>query len=410
MSTALSNRHKHETAPYTVCITITSLEPKPALIATPKLLHQRVWVSAPNFVTPPPASPRSSPSLVHDRVPTASAHVCESPVLLPTHTDMTELFPPLPATATLAFSKSRRLIMRSWFLLTGLALVSFPCLTFTMYQQTRLMSAKPIVMPTIYILSHRRSGTHLTMDLLSIILPPPMRIVKTNHVYLTNSTAKQDVEEGINCRCLNFLRRTGKIVHAHRDVRDVVISSFYYYHSFKAGFIKHLNKTQYLNNEDGVRDMIIGKWVNTTVPFFVQPDIFHLYFTDSVSGFAHIHDRIATFFGHDHPMQLEGDPRKMNSASKAVSRHIGKGDHGYKLEMPASTQDEVLQLARALQEEKRKNIVDCPPRTHPVSRAFDAVRDAFRDGFWVGGNKTNGLFAPSYCPKIMERSKILIVR
>lgn len=277
------------------------------------------------------------------------------------------------------------------------------------YQQARGVSAKPKVIPTIYVMSNRRSGTHLTMDLLSHILPPPLRIIKTNHVYLTNSTAKVDIEEGINCRCLNFLRRTGKLVHAHRDIRDVVISSFYYYHSFRAGFIKNLNKTQYLKNDNGVRDMIIGKWVNTTVPFFVQPDIFQLYFTDSVSGFAHIHDRIAAFFGYDHPMHLDGDPRKMNSTSKVVSKNLGSGDHGYKLEIPTSLQDEILHIARTLQEEKRRYMIECRQRTHPISRMFDAVRDSLQDGFWVGSNETHGVFAPSYCPKIMETSKIVVV-
>lgn len=369
------------------------------------------------FVTQPVALPTStfwtsflgsvSPAYGTEQFP--AANVCRQTASLPpTKTKMTEM-PHLATTATLVLSKSRRLLKRSWFVLIALSLLIFPCMTFMMYQQVNASAGEPKKIPNIYILSHRRSGTHLTMDLLPHILPAPLRLVKTNHVYLTNSTDKKDVEEGINCRCLNFLRRTGKIVHAHRDVRDVVISSFYYYHSFKSALIRDLNKTAYLSNKNGVRDMVISKWVNTTVPFFAQPDIFQLSFTDSISGFAHIYERLAMFLGYDRARRLDVDPKKMNSTSKAVLRHGGKGDHGYKLEMPTSMQTEIIQLARTMQEETRRNMVDCPPRTSSLSRILDRVRDSFETGFWVGGSESFGLFAPSYCPAVMERSKVVVL-
>ncbi|CDF37329.1 unnamed protein product [Chondrus crispus] len=245
------------------------------------------------------------------------------------------------------------------------------------------------------------------MDTLAKILPPPLRLVKTNHVYLTNSTTKDDREQGLNCRCLNFLRRAGNLIHAHRDVRDVIISSFYYMHSYNAALVRGLTMEQYLANKNGVRNHIIAKWVNTTTPFFAQPDILHLYFTDTVSGFAHVHDKLSAFLGYDHSKPLRMDPRKLKSASSAVFRTGGKGDHGYKMEMSSGMQSGILQIARDMEHWKRDNMVHCPPHASLLEKMREELRDRLEDSFWVGDEKGHGMFVPAYCPKIMKTGKVV---
>ena len=310
------------------------------------------------------------------------------------------------ATASLVMSKSKPFLSRRSSALLP-ALLLLPLFASVMYMALRLASPARPGIPTVFILSNRRSGTHLTMDILAEILPPPLRLVKTNHVYLTNSTAKDDTEQGLNCRCLNFLRRSGKLIHAHRDVRDVIISSFYYMHSYNASLVRGLTMEQYLANDKGARNYIIAKWVNTTTPFFAQPDILQLYFTDSISGFAHVHDKISAFLGYEHSRTLGIDPRKIKSASSAVFRHRGKGDHGYKLEMSSGLQSGILQIARDMEHWKRDNMVHCPPQTSQREKMREEWRDRQEESFWVGDDKGHGMLIPAYCPEIMKTGKVV---
>jgi hypothetical protein len=74
-------------------------------------------------------------------------------------------------------------------------------------------------MPTIFVVSNRRSGTHMTIGMLANNFKPPFRIVKTNHV-------KAGTE--IDCLCIEWMRQMGGIVHPFRDVKDMLVSTYYY--------------------------------------------------------------------------------------------------------------------------------------------------------------------------------------
>lgn len=265
--------------------------------------------------------------------------------------------------------------------------------------------------PTVFIVSNRRSGTHLTMDLLSHIMSPPYRLVKTNHVYLTESTTPEDLKAGINCRCFNYMRKTGKIVHAYRDVRDVVISMYYYYRSYNhQGLMKGFKKDDFLKNQKGVRNKVIQTWVNTTVPWFMYDDIFQLEFSDAISGYEHIYDKIALFLGLKLRGKVPVDPRKMTSPSGAVAKMKGKGDHGYKDEMTADIANEILELARSMHNEKRRLFKSCPLSSSKQDDHRDTtLYGASKGGFWIGGSSQYGLLAPSYCPPVLATSKVLLV-
>eukprot|EP00177_Eucheuma_denticulatum_P008201 GFKZ01014927.1.p1 GENE.GFKZ01014927.1~~GFKZ01014927.1.p1 ORF type:complete len:315 (+),score=28.00 GFKZ01014927.1:268-1212(+) len=264
--------------------------------------------------------------------------------------------------------------------------------------------------PTVWIVSHRRSGTHLSMDLLAEILPKPFRLVKTNHVYLTDDQTASETEDGLNCRCLNFMRRRGRIIHAHRDVRDVVTSTFYYYKSFGSAYVKDVNKSEFFANVNGARNMVIEKWVNTTAPFFAQDDILQLPFSDCLSGFGHVQDRIMSFLHYRVRNTSEINPTKMESASHAVAKQAGKGDHGYKLDMSRRAADEILETARRMEREKRENMESCGGRRNRLTMGLAWVQDLFYSGLWVGGEEEYGLWAPSYCPPTFEGSRVVIRR
>jgi len=81
-------------------------------------------------------------------------------------------------------------------------------------------------LPTIFVVSHRRSGTHATIDWLHNLLKfgagsreLGYNIVKTNHIVANRS---------LSCECLNWMRSRGKIIHVWRPFVDVLTSYFFY--------------------------------------------------------------------------------------------------------------------------------------------------------------------------------------
>lgn len=278
------------------------------------------------------------------------------------------------------------------------------------YSQRRVPWYRTNKIQTVFVVSHRRSGTHLTMDLLSHIMSPPFRVVKANHAYLTESASSDDLKRGgINCNCFNYMRKTGKIVHAYRDVRDVVTSMYYYYRTYNPGFMKGVTKKEYFQNKGGVRNKVIETWVNTTGPWFMHDDIFQLQFTDAVSGYEYIYDKIALFLGYRMRGKVPSDPRTMSSPSKAVAKLKGRGDHGYKDDMSLEIANEVLAIARSMQNEKRRLIRTCSGSYS--GNNFDnrntTLFGAPIHGFWIGGSEKYGLFAPNDCSAILETSQVV---
>lgn len=87
-----------------------------------------------------------------------------------------------------------------------------------------------------FIVSHRRSGTHLVMEMLANAFKGPMRIFKTNHIR---------ADDYLGCECLLWMRKLGKIVHAQRDIRDVLVSVFHYRAMLPSFNVDHVRDTRY---------------------------------------------------------------------------------------------------------------------------------------------------------------------
>ena len=84
--------------------------------------------------------------------------------------------------------------------------------------------------PTYFIVSARRSGTHLAIGMLPNCFRNHMSIIKTNHV-------QASVELG--CDCINWMKAKGGIIHAHREIEEYLISMYFYR---KVGTIQDLKK------------------------------------------------------------------------------------------------------------------------------------------------------------------------
>lgn len=255
----------------------------------------------------------------------------------------------------------------------------------------------------VWVVSHRRSGTHLTMDLLATILPRPFIIVKTNHVILSNPSS--GATDALSCACLHRMRRQGKLVHAVRDVRDVVISTYFYMKTFSSA-VRGSNVTLdgFLDNELGLRDKVIESWVKTTSPWFNEPDVFHQRYTESVSTLPHTFDALANFLGKKaNAFPKETDSLK--SYSQAVHKGAGLGEHGFLSAMSKNVSDEILRLARKIELEWRQKWGGPCPRSGAYTENEKQGRTGF---FWVGRKKKYDLPLPAnICPTSLEFSRVV---
>jgi len=258
----------------------------------------------------------------------------------------------------------------------------------------------------IWVVSHRRSGTHLTMDLISNLIQPPFRIVKTNHIYMVNEDeTASDPRFALNCRCLNYMKSTGKVVHAYRDVRDVVVSMYYYYRSFNASRVKNMEQTDFYNNAKGSRDYFIDTWINTTVPWFAQEDVLQLNFSETVSRLENTFDKITEFLGKQRSTNFRAD-MKYRPRSHPVHQFLGKGDRGYLKEMTESNARDILKTARDLEIKKKRNLEKCTPDSIDSRWSFLNVYRYFPRGFYVG-RKGHNIFVPYYCPSALKTSVVV---
>lgn len=258
---------------------------------------------------------------------------------------------------------------------------------------------------TVWVLSHRRSGTHLTLDLLSAILSPPYTLIKTNHVVLKNSLApvQRAGNDELSCGCLAHMRRHGRLVHAYRDVRDVVVSMYHYQMSYNNPLKKaNITLARYLENEGGFRDSVIEKWVTTTSPLFYEPGIFQLRYTDSVSTMPHTFDSLATFLGQK-PRAYPKTTKNIKSPSHAVQRGAGLGEHGFLSVMTEKTATDVLAVAREKELEWRKRGGAACPENADMD-----YKDNKTMSVWVGKNSIGQtLRLPSFCPTTLEGSIVV---
>lgn len=142
---------------------------------------------------------------------------------------------------------------------------------------------------TVWVASHRRSGTHMMMDILSQALEGDFSVVKMMHLSAT--------EDEMSCECLRYLKANGRFVHTFRDVRDVLVSVYYYQRKFGAALTKGLSIQQFLRGDRGARDSVLRDWVKTTSSWLAQPDVLSLRYEDTVQGFPHTYNLLSRFTG-----------------------------------------------------------------------------------------------------------------
>ena len=137
----------------------------------------------------------------------------------------------------------------------------------------------------IYIVSHRRSGTHLTMTTLANNFENIEVIKQEDH------PACDEVSMG--CERLEKLLNSGKVVHAYRDVRDVLVSVYYYQEHIRKKFNKPPSNQTFSDflveknwhPSPPYRKMSrIEYWRHHYESWMAIPNIIHINFEDSISN------------------------------------------------------------------------------------------------------------------------------
>lgn len=229
---------------------------------------------------------------------------------------------------------------------------------------------------TVWIVSHRRSGTHMTIDLIAQAIEGPLRIVKAAHIV--------PMTDELSCECLTYLQQHGKFIHAYRDVRDVVVASYYYRKNFDREYA-HLNFSSYLQNRNGLLVSVIRSWARSHVGWISQPNVLSLNFDETVLAYPHVLDKIASFLSQ--PVKSYTiSPREMQSLSKAVSKFAGKGSCGWKVTIGPTTARKIVETAKDFLRREAVNKQKCAQQTTWNMTNMIKV-----------GNTTD-LFLPASCP------------
>lgn len=239
---------------------------------------------------------------------------------------------------------------------------------------------------TVWVVSHRRSGTHMTIDATAQAIAGPLRIIKAAHIV--------PMTDELSCDCMTYLQHHGKFIHPYRDVRDVVIANYFYRIKFDRDY-KGVNFTSYLANKNDLLGLTIRSWARSYVGWFQQPNVLSLNFDETALGLPYVYDRIASFLGQA-VKNYNVSPSNMQSPSRAVSKFAGKGSAGWKIMMSSSSAKKVVDAAREYLKQVAKHVLKCRPQTKWN------MEGAFRVG-----NATD-LFVPASCPKDFKLMPVVV--
>ena len=176
-----------------------------------------------------------------------------------------------------------------------------------------------------FVVSARRTGTHLVQNYLAAHLPPSARavLVKANHILADPALTPP--------ACVAWVLRKaqatgGAVVLPVRDARDMVVSFYYYARTFVKSTYFPDTLEAFLANDKVVHD-VVALWAHTMRGWQVQPGVVEARFEDVVTG--HIPGRLDAVLG------LSAEASRL--AEVAVAKSQGRGAGGWVGSMPADT-------------------------------------------------------------------------
>lgn len=271
----------------------------------------------------------------------------------------------------------------SWLFLRNASGYKFPSLAaFRLYLRGRGPSKDSGI---VWVVSHRRSGTHMTMDIMANAIQGPLTIVKTAHVV--------PLKGRMTCECLTYIRSKGEIVHAYRDVRDVVIANYYYRRVFDKRF-QEMTIQEYLSKPEHLEG-VIDSWASAVFGWFSIPNVLPLNFDDSASSLGFVYKRLSDFLSR--PIKnIDLDTGRMKSPSHAVGRGVGNGPSGWHDYMDSSMSSRILARARKTGKRVLREVLRCPVQKRWNMTGSIDVRDS-------------GIRVPASCGPDFARTMVIRV-
>jgi hypothetical protein len=214
--------------------------------------------------------------------------------------------------------------------------------------------------PMIVVMSNRRSGTHLTMDMLHNVFLADKLVYKANHV----SADSGSLTTSLGCTCRNWLFKRAKIVHVHRNLLDVVISYFYYRRAYARNWVRKNKDVEehwdrYSHGLDNMLFQTIETWVKTVHSYFTQPGVFHLRFEDLVQRDPGMIQKLSEFLGMKSVSGKAFRKNKWRAVSHPVQKGKGKGAKGFVELMDERAKQLVIDTALNDPVWNRDTMLDC---------------------------------------------------
>lgn len=230
----------------------------------------------------------------------------------------------------------------------------------TQSKPSQCASVEPIKkLPLVVVVSNRRSGTHMSMDMVHNVFEEDKVIMKANHIAA--------IEGELSCECRDWLHANAKIIHVGRNLLDVVVSMYYYRSQFDINFRRTVSWKQYLQSK--FLNQVIRRWVHTEHSWFIDTATMATSFERTASmDRAHL-EEIADYLG----MGMSPNPAVYNRKNWNIISHPvwtsngkgkGKGAGGFKTLMTPEDRKRILDKALANPIWRYDTLLTCPVKEY----------------------------------------------
>lgn len=218
--------------------------------------------------------------------------------------------------------------------------------------------------PMALIVSNRRSGTHLSLDMIHNLIEGDKVIVKANHIAA--------IEGELSCACRNWIYANTKLVHTGRNLLDVVVSMFHYRSLLDKKYRESTTWMSYLNSDWLLK--VIKRWVHTEHSWYIDAKAHFQSFEKTVSLDPESLEDVASYLGMSltknmtklkdrHSWEIISHP-VLSNRGNGKGKGKGKGKFGYKKVMSKKIQDKILDIALKNSIWRYDQLLSCPVKKY----------------------------------------------
>lgn len=268
--------------------------------------------------------------------------------------------------------------------------------------------------PAIVVVSNRRSGTHMTMDLLHNIYPGNKIILKANHI--------QSINGELDCRCRNWLMHNMQVIHAHRNILDVVVSYYHYRRTYDSNFRK-IKWKDFVAPGSKSLETFLKSWVDTVHGWYTQDFVFNLSFEDTIKLDRKTLKELSDFINI--PMtknESQFIKSNWNIQSRPVLKGAGKGTGGFQALMDEMIRKNIINRTSIMPQWKKDTLLDCKnkPFKHDeicikpdgrrtlIRNEKDCIKIGIREGEPRKGKPQSYFCMPKSCPTDLKQGILII--